>query len=106
MRKISKEEALSKHREMWTAMQETLGDCPSHRDRAIFKTKWCKEHNEAVSLDCYLCEYTIKNRLDCDSCPIDWGNGSYCIDYRTNYKYSPISEILALPERKTEVVYV
>jgi len=34
---ITREEALRKHREMWTAMREELGDCPRAIDRLRFK---------------------------------------------------------------------
>lgn len=99
---LTREEALRKHREMWTAMREALGDCPGKWERMRFKIDWCKQHNEgATYCHCYLCQYTYEHELTCDDCPVDWGNDPLsCSGEPVNYKYSPISEILALPERE------
>lgn len=98
---LTREKALQKHREMWTAMQKELGDNPSFIARVRFKIKWCVEHGDIdIDCHCYLCEYTEEHGLECNECPIDWGDG--CGKGKTNYGHSPISEILALPERKVE----
>lgn len=120
---ITRKEALRLHREMWTDMQKDLGDCPSAKDRKVYKKKWVKEHGyESVLSNCFLCEYAVnKPRArygvnSCTFCPIDWENlcaslddqdFGYCFaDYAESYYgtqiylFAPISEILALPERR------
>ena len=124
---LTREKALALHRQMWTEMQEKLGDCPSAIDRDGFKADWCKEHfpNHNINNDCFLCEYV--NHYHCTTkycltrCPIDWESlkkYSYqttgcCAVYNEYdgddddedneiYCAAPISEILALPEREVK----
>ena len=99
--KLTREDALNLHRQMWSDMQKKLGDNPSEGARVKFKQQWCKEHfpGECVATNCFLCEYVFNN-LDCScsACLIDW---PYKTCYGQDYYYAaPISEILALPERK------
>lgn len=100
--KLTREEALRLHREMWSDMQKELGDNPKPYERVIFKEKWCEEHFPTVSIgcNCFLCEYAhgILNETCYNGCPISWPN-TYCTENRYYYN-APISEILALPERK------
>ena len=109
--RLTKEEALKYHRQMWRDMQEELGDKPTGFERVKFKGEWCEKHfpNEFIESDCFLCEYTnkfIHILNECKKCPINWGDcRGYlcpCEEYSVNWKSSPISEILALPERKEE----
>ena len=106
--KLTREEALRLHRQMWMDMQTALGDNPSLFDRTEYKIKWCEEHFPAEEIDnhCFLCEYVHKNYCDdCDCCPIKWDDNyddDCCGLGGVNYGYSPISEILALPEREVE----
>lgn len=99
---LTREETLRKHREMWTAMQEKLGDNPCLDDREQFKEDWCEEHGDNILNDCYLCQYDEEHygpKGDCrEMCLIDWGGG--CVIGKVPYMSSPISKILALPERK------
>ena len=105
---LEREEAVRLHRQMWSDMQAQLGDTPSFSDRKIFKSKWCEEHfpGENISHDCFLCEYDDKFRGNCDNCPIAWpdedccGGGVFSWIRSVNYRTSPISVILALPERE------
>lgn len=100
---LTREEALRKHREMWEAMREALGDNPGIKARAKFKIEWCLRHEKyPVRCHCYLCQYTHERGLGCGDCPIDWGNGDTCVGRYTDYGFSSLSEILALPERKVE----
>ena len=98
--KLTKEDALNLHRQMWSDMQKALGDNPKDYERTQFKEKWCAKHfpDENIFNSCFLCEYVNNNNVSC--CLIDW-------PYRTcathSYYYNaPISEILALPERKED----
>lgn len=128
IRNLTREEALKLHAEMWTEMQEKLGDNPSATDREDFKSDWCdkKFPNYIVAYNCFLCEYgeqqSFKRYRDyvhdrCKFCPIDWRRlsawkykddevckcyHSYINGYSDDliYKVAPISDILALPERK------
>lgn len=103
---LTREEALKLHRQMWSDMQKELGDCPTREERIEFKHYWCLDHTpESLPKSwCYLCEYTKQIiPYDCaNSCPIDWG-GRDCMYGKVDYRYSPISKILALPERKENI---
>ena len=108
---LTREQALKLHREMWGDMQKELGDNPREWSRAEFKREWCKEHfpNEKIFAHCFLCEYTVdeSGKGDCNRCPILWGSENrmkmfYCLGRENNYASVPISQILALPERKVE----
>ena len=102
MKKLTREEAIDLFRQQWTDMQKELGDCPSWVERAVYKRKWCETHNFVNCNNCFLCEWTVQNNnVPCSECPIDWGYVS-CIGGKVDYRYAPISEILALPERKVK----
>lgn len=96
--KLTREQALKLHRQMWSDMQEELGDNPNEIDRIHFKKDWVCSHfpEERIFNNCFLCEYIRYKKLGCDECPIKW-NGDYCGTY---YLRAPISELLALPERE------
>lgn len=103
--KLTREEALKYHRQMWSDMQKELGDNPSPYDRGQFKVKWCDKHFPNIGIDChcFLCEYVNYINEDCDCCPIEWDydyDNDCCEGEGVNYLHSPISEILALPERE------
>lgn len=107
--KLTREEALKYHRQMWSDMQKELGDNPSGIDRIAFKSIWCEQHfpEECVKSDCFLCAYDDCYGYElCDFCPIDWpcknlyGNPDCSCESKTNWYTSPISKILALPERE------
>lgn len=99
--KLTREQALKYHRQMWSDMQKDIGDTPNALERVKFKRKWCMKHfpNEKIESNCFLCEYAD----DCDRCPIKWDvdyDNANCKGFVINYLYSPISKILALPERE------
>ena len=112
--KLTKEKALELHRQMWSDMQEALGDNPDRMARWTYKETWIEEHfpNERVYNDCFLCEYCANQQFskrddfDYDKCvcPIKWPR-ERCEEggYGDTWYNMPISELLALPERKTEV---
>lgn len=116
-RELTREEAIELHKKMWKDMQSELGDNPGAEDRTKFKIKWVEDHfpNERVNSHCFLCEYAESVVEDsftrCRACPIAWNSyllpecrpgdwqvarGAIAVDYR----FSPISTILALPERE------
>lgn len=110
-RKLTREEAIRLHREMWADMQANLGDNPDYVERVAFKKKWVEKYfpNEHVNSNCFLCEYAQSIVEDsftrCRACPIAWNPccdpyGMAFDENKVDYKYSPISAILALPERK------
>lgn len=109
---LTREEALKLHREMWTDMQNELGDCPGFWAREIYKAYWCRKHGFTDTKNyCFLCEYSrAKSLWFCHHCPVKWPTQyGTCIsrilkdgtklggDY---YLFAPISEILALPENE------
>ena len=109
---LSKEMALRLHRMLWSDMQKKLGDNPSGDARNRFKTDWIQKMfpDEYIRNHCFLCEYAGND--GCSKCPIDWGNKhdnpflALCNGNNTDYLLSPISEILALPEKDTERDYM
>lgn len=109
MKNLTRERALELHRQMWTDMQRDLGDTPNGGERVEYKMQWCDIHfpKEDIENNCFLCEYDKSAGHDnCKSCPIRWpyedaGTACYCTNYQYYYT-APISEILALPERKIE----
>lgn len=118
--KLTREEAIKLHKQMWKDMQDKLGDDPRYSTRLEFKEKWVREHlpGEHIQSNCFLCEYA--KRLEeskrsiaickCDFCPIAWNstirpicNPGICAFRKrkeVDYRFSPISVILALPERE------
>ncbi len=118
--KLSKKEAIKLHREMWTDMQEELGNKAEADDsRWQFKAMWCAEHfpNINIKHNCMLCQYAIQTALKqldenddgldlnyCQFCPIDWPHEDnveeyFCERGDITWDYSDISDILALSER-------
>ena len=99
--KLTKEEAIRLHRQMWTDMLEELGEYPSSGDRVAFKEKWCVSHKYVgIMSNCFLCEYADQENLGCNECIIDWSTlYDESTDCYPGFLYSPISDILALPER-------
>lgn len=107
---LTRERALELHRQMWTDMQRDLGDEPSFRQRHEYKFKWCAKHFpiNIITCNCFLCEYsfTESHRWDYDNCdcPIQWPKGR-CedgLEEDDDWRYMPISKLLALPEREVE----
>lgn len=110
MDKLTREEALKLHRQMWNDMQRDLGDCPGYHERIMYKREWCGTNEYFGVFDnCFLCEWIRQNKISCDGCPINWNfdgqnkRGNYCMYGTIDYGISPISEILALPESEVEV---
>lgn len=111
---LTREKALELHRQMWSDMQEALGDNPSRIARCEYKENWIKKHfpNDSVYNDCFLCEYCCEHQFperyefdyDFCECPIKWPS-ERCEDGGLNDRWGsmPISKLLALPERGDEV---
>jgi len=106
---LTRERALELHRRMWTDMQQELGDNPCGIDRVLYKNEWCDKYfpKERIANDYFLCEYIYEGYVrNCKNCPIKWATENnndaittFCC-YDNYYFNAPISEILALPERK------
>ena len=109
---LTREEALKLHRQMWSDMQNDLGDNPDGEERKAYKAGWCRGHGfEKLKNHCFLCEYSYdKSPWFCHHCPVKWPTqDGKCISAyledgtRLKHGYyltAPISEILALPERE------
>lgn len=112
--KLTKEQALFYHRQMWLDMQRDLGDNPYWIQRKDYKRKWIKDHfpeladdknddvfAEIIRNNCFLCEYADEEFEDC-VCPIEWPRGKCetCVNESDDWRYMPISKLLALPERE------
>lgn len=110
---LTRERALELHRQMWTDMQQELGDNPNSFERELYKRKWCREHfpDENIQDCCFLCEYAHnKYKSDggfpCRYCLIKW-DCNYCFEgdsIKKSYRNMPISQLLALPEREIDEV--
>lgn len=111
---LTREQALKLHRQMWTDMQQELGDTPNSFERELYKRKWCREHfpDENIRDCCFLCEYAhatfhkLEGAFACKICPIKW-DCNYCFEgdsIKKSYRNMPISELLALPEREIDEV--
>ena len=110
---LTREQALKLHRQMWTDMQQELGDTPNSFERELYKRKWCREHfpDENIRDCCFLCEYAHnKYKSDggfpCRYCLIKW-DCNYCFEgdgIKKSYRNMPISQLLALPEREIDEV--
>lgn len=117
--KLTREKALSLHRQMWVDMLLELGNNPSGLARTIFKRDWLQAHGyEDIKCNCFLCEYDFQQRKIgedwCEFCPIDWSSLSAeedasCGDnyihnnpdtYKSIWRSAPIDEILNLPEKE------
>ena len=108
---LTRERALELHRQMWADMQQELGDNPTILERERYKRTWCQEHfpDECIRDYCFLCEYAHnKYKSDggfsCRYCPIEW-DCAYCFkgdSIKKSYRNMPISELLALLERREE----
>ena len=119
---LTRKEALKLHRQMWGDMQIALSEKDDCERRCTFKELWIKEHVAGkVMHDCFLCEYAWQKSCEvdptpdgdfhptcCQFCPIDWrdriyySNGYACERGSVTWGKSPISKILALPERRTD----
>ena len=93
--------------------------------RDSFKTYWCKQKGEKLLNDCYLCEYAYQ-RTEGKSpiedqygvyvamddtkrqhCLLKWKGDPFCEKREdgmgTDWRYSPIDEILSLPINEEEI---
>ena len=101
---LTREEALSYHRQMWSDMQRDLGNCPTELEREQYKRYWCETYfpNKRILYNCFLCEYAkaVSCGFLCNYCPIkwDWGLCFAGDNEKKSYRNMPISELLALPE--------
>lgn len=110
---LTREQALKLHKQMWTDMQQELGDNPNGFERERYKRKWCREHfpDENIQDCCFLCEYAHNNYksdggFPCRYCLIKW-DCNYCFEgggIKKSYRNMPISQLLALPEREIDEV--
>lgn len=102
--RLTKARAIELFRQQWSDMRDRIGENPSIYERDRFKVMWVDEHfpGEEVDCSCFLCEYDMQqeNGGGCDFCPIKWPGGCCVSAGHINCLDSPISEILALPERK------
>lgn len=111
---MTREEAIQKHREMWTAMSEEISNDSIFFDRAGFKHNYLTKNKEKMRHNCYLCDFSGEN---CDRCPINWCdkceefvNGKRtcgevccmceCGGNGITWQYAQILEIANLPERE------
>lgn len=119
-RKMTFEEAVKHHRDMWEEMQRTIGDKPTKLERVMFKSTYTARFGSCLNL-CFLCEYAATEADEncdlnmCSYCPVDWTDlaeagdpdtgtclALYKDGYDPIYRCAPISEILNLPVKGEE----
>lgn len=70
--KLTKEEAIRRHRLMWN----WIADETEKQERIITKEDAFEHFNwSEISMNCWCCEYDDLHRDGCHSCPIYWKGG-------------------------------
>lgn len=82
MQNLTKEKAVQLHRELWHKIAEILErNNEGHKHIEELKEKALRELGYttcSVPFNmCWCCEYTELQMLDCDKCPVEWGD-NYC----------------------------
>lgn len=113
MEKLTKSEAVRRHRQMWRWIAdetEKRGECVDKIDaiRAIWPNLYLRPLN-----DCWCCEYgSMFGKQQCDKCPVIWSarhcvlsreyNGWSCAWRKNDYKDAAeyARQIAELPERE------
>lgn len=90
MEKLTKQEAIQHHREMWKWIADKTRDCK----KAITKDDYLTMigRPDFIYCDCYCCEYVMQNTIDfevdkdCSLCPLQWPSTSDSLKclYKTN----------------------
>lgn len=108
---MTKQEAITKHREMWRWIAGIIEEKKCHVDIPSLKEIFCEgNHDYCIDNNCYLCEY-VKYAGGCmKGCPLEWP-GKSCVDkrnpifldvlYEQNWKKQAAlaRQIAELPER-------
>ena len=112
---ITKAQAISLHREMWTDManyEKEHNIEPNIFDRNMFKKNWCEEHIQGeVKHNCFLCEFASRQKNDtkynyCYNCPLVWKEGEQrrkefkCERKDINWQSMDALEVANLKERE------
>ena len=85
--RITKEEAVRRHRELWNKIAEMIKEngCAAYNwngDYIKLKALDILGYDENIKNDCWCCEYDILRSTEqntCKNCPIKW-NDQYCYD--------------------------
>lgn len=87
MKNMTKQEAIEKHRELWSWIAEQtriLKRYVSKRDYFYRDGEWCNAADIPFGC-CYCCEYAnTQPPGSCESCPVEW-NGGYCNEEMSEY---------------------
>lgn len=78
---LTREEAISKHRKMWSWIADEIEKEKKYQDIEYLKIEYCNDEEvRGVTSNCFCCEYT---NCVCEFCPIEWESeaGDYmCLD--------------------------
>lgn len=77
---MTKQEAITKHREMWRWIAGVIEEKRCYVDISILKKKFCIDnHDYYITNNCFLCEYTSNMKANCsETCLLEWPGGSCC----------------------------
>lgn len=94
--KLTKEQAIEKHREMWNWITDKIIEEKNVQNIYGLKQTYCENKfpNQYILNYCFLCEYSKEyGRENCSLCPLDWE--SKCNNFMCEDKYN-ISDGLGL----------
>lgn len=83
MDKLTKEEAIKKHREMWNWIADETERTNCCTSKFMYFESKNISSKEIPYHYCYCCEYADQRVKGCMYCPIDWGslaNNYFCCD--------------------------
>lgn len=96
MRKLTRKEALKKHRQMWNMIADMIKNGERHIDIASYKIKALAVMEEScIMCECFCCDITF---MDCKECLVIWNNNEYCRCIDQHGEYSIIRELIECGE--------
>lgn len=77
MQKLTREEAICLHRDMWNGIADVIESKQYVQDIDLLKCEFTRKRTpyQRVLCNCYCCEFACKNYTvdGCILCPLDWG---------------------------------
>lgn len=104
-KKLSLEEAVRIHRNMWRFIQKVEEREGKMGNRLLLKLQFCEQFGLELSSNCAFCEFDSQYADNCSHCPGLWdylnpGRLGMCMGSKINYKTSDAGEIANIPIRE------